>query len=293
MDIRRLDDRLRRLWRAPHWRLLHGCDGATVSIGLGEAGPRYRWSGLRRSDGVPGRAILQLTLAGAGWFRSGTGTTVRVEAGRCFLAIVPSDHEYGFAPEDGRWRFCWITSSHPWYVERVRRAIATAGHCPPGGCGDGLLGAVLRLHHVSAPTVPADAWSVERTLVELATAIGIDAERRAAGGERERLLALVRTVTRAAPTAPPSVSDLARREGCSRTALAHRFRSVTGSTVSQAIRAARMEMVYELLAASDLPIAEVAERCGFAAANHLCRVFRLGVGTTPARWRATVAVTRP
>lgn len=82
-----------------------------------------------------------------------------------------------------------------------------------------------------------------------------------------------------------SVEDLARTAGLRPQRLHEVCRRHLGRTPHQLIHERRLQAVRELLIASDLALAEVAGRCGFASAATLCRAFRLSDGTSPAAWR--------
>jgi AraC-like DNA-binding protein len=52
---------------------------------------------------------------------------------------------------------------------------------------------------------------------------------------------------------------------------------------------ARLDRAQELLAGSDLTIAQVADALGFTSQSHFTRAFRAHAGQTPSAWRATKA----
>lgn len=52
------------------------------------------------------------------------------------------------------------------------------------------------------------------------------------------------------------------------------------------INACRLDRACALLAASPLPVQEVARRCGFSSPGYFIHAFRLRHGTSPGRWRA-------
>lgn len=68
--------------------------------------------------------------------------------------------------------------------------------------------------------------------------------------------------------------------------LAREFRKHQGCTVGQYVRKLRVESAGRKLMESDLPLAVIALEVGFANQAHLCRIFKLVTGISPARYRA-------
>jgi LacI family transcriptional regulator len=81
------------------------------------------------------------------------------------------------------------------------------------------------------------------------------------------------------------VDEVCRKVALSRSTLQRRFRAALGRTVHDEIVRVRLGRARELLAETDLPIATVAERCGFGHQEYLGVVFRARLGQTPASYR--------
>lgn len=81
------------------------------------------------------------------------------------------------------------------------------------------------------------------------------------------------------------VSLVAEEAGVARRTLECRFRRLLGRTVLEEIRRRRVELAKQLLASTDLGMAEVARRAGFANAQRLAIVFRQLTGQTPTAYR--------
>jgi LacI family transcriptional regulator len=81
------------------------------------------------------------------------------------------------------------------------------------------------------------------------------------------------------------VEAIARRTGLSRSVLQRRFRATLKRSVHQEILQARLKRAMDLLAASNLPLADVAERTGFKHQEYLGAVFKARTGQTPAEYR--------
>lgn len=78
-----------------------------------------------------------------------------------------------------------------------------------------------------------------------------------------------------------TIEDLARTIGRSRTALATRFRAVTGETVMGYLTGWRMQLARRDLAETSLPIIAIAERLGYSSESAFSRVFKRSTGVPP------------
>ena len=83
----------------------------------------------------------------------------------------------------------------------------------------------------------------------------------------------------------PSVEAVARAGGISRRALEKRFRDSLGRSVLDEIRRVRTDQIARLLVETELPVAEIAERLGFADAQHIARYFRSAKAISPLAYR--------
>ncbi len=84
---------------------------------------------------------------------------------------------------------------------------------------------------------------------------------------------------------PLCLSSIASAVGVRRGALAAGFRRFRSTSVGEAIRAVRVATAKELLA-TNLPLTEIAWRCGFHDQAHFTRVFRRVAGVTPGAYRS-------
>ena len=81
------------------------------------------------------------------------------------------------------------------------------------------------------------------------------------------------------------MQSLAAALHVSRNLLEMRFGKVRKEGVATAIRRQKLAEVCRMLTDTDLPICEIAERCGFPAQTHLNALFRRTFGTTLRKWR--------
>lgn len=69
--------------------------------------------------------------------------------------------------------------------------------------------------------------------------------------------------------------------------------AMTGETLAQTTRRVRLYRAAVMLAAGDVPVAQVAARCGYPDRASFARAFRETMGTTPGRYRALGRATPP
>ncbi len=82
-----------------------------------------------------------------------------------------------------------------------------------------------------------------------------------------------------------SANDVYSYLKLSHTSVNAEFRKRLGTTVQHEIRDVSLAEAQRLLKSSDLPIAEVASRTGFASVQYFCNLFAAVRGMTPSEWR--------
>ncbi|GHB82880.1 AraC family transcriptional regulator [Streptomyces umbrinus] len=105
------------------------------------------------------------------------------------------------------------------------------------------------------------------------------------GGLSDRQFTAVREFLDARLDEPLSLEDLASVAGLSVSQFARRFKARTGCPPHRYLTGLRVEQAARLLRAGDIPIAQVAAVCGFSHQEHLTRVIRSHLGTTPGALR--------
>ena len=256
-----------------------GCETRTVPS-------EYRWDGMQRGDDpAHPRVLLQVTLGGWGEFES-RGKTWRVDEGRAFLAILPSPHVYRLPEESVGWSFFWLNCGHPWVVERARQLSARHGPVFPMAA-DSKLMAVCRTFFEKVclgrfEDACAEEMAVLEWVLELQRHLHDLAHPR---GRRERMLEELRGFTRANLGRAFGIEEFARTRGMSRSHYSHRFREATGLSPAAFVMEARLAEARRLLRESGAPLKEIAERTGFADANHFCKAFRRAFHISPGVYR--------
>lgn len=84
---------------------------------------------------------------------------------------------------------------------------------------------------------------------------------------------------------PTTVDDVLDRVGVSRSSLERKFHRQIGRTPLQEIRRVHLQAVRQLLIETQLPMSEIARRCGFSSPERLATVFGQQEGTTPTEFR--------
>nr|WP_299371796.1 GlxA family transcriptional regulator [uncultured Tateyamaria sp.] len=80
---------------------------------------------------------------------------------------------------------------------------------------------------------------------------------------------------------PLTIPALARRIGCTQKTLEQRMRAVMQATPQAVYHRLRLNHAYQLVADTDLPVSEIAGRCGYDNASAMTRAFRTAFQVTP------------
>jgi LacI family transcriptional regulator len=86
------------------------------------------------------------------------------------------------------------------------------------------------------------------------------------------------------------VRDVLAAVPMARRSFERRFQAVTGRSPAEEIRRVKIEKVRGMLDATDLPIPDIAEACGFKYFEHMIPVFRKYHGCTPSRYRKNARI---
>lgn len=127
--------------------------------------------------------------------------------------------------------------------------------------------------------------SADRTSGELSAAGYEAAPRAATAGLSDRRFAAVRELFEARLSEQLPLEDMAAVAGLSVSRFARSFKARTGLPPHRYLMRLRMEQAARLLRTGDLPIADIAARCGFSHQEHLTRLLRAHLGTTPGALR--------
>ena len=89
-----------------------------------------------------------------------------------------------------------------------------------------------------------------------------------------------------------TLPELGAAAGLSMFHFHRRFSAWAGRTPKAVQSELQIEQAKRLMADADVPLVEIAARCGFAHQSHFTSRFRDLVGTTPARWRRERAMAK-
>ncbi|MFZ5744580.1 MAG: helix-turn-helix domain-containing protein [Pseudomonadota bacterium] len=84
-----------------------------------------------------------------------------------------------------------------------------------------------------------------------------------------------------------SLTAMAREAGLTPTHFCRVFKRATGLSPHRYVQQARLERAQAMLAATEMPVAAVAQALGFVSQSHFGRLFRDLTGQTPSAWRRT------
>ncbi|WP_308120730.1 AraC family transcriptional regulator [Paractinoplanes bogorensis] len=107
------------------------------------------------------------------------------------------------------------------------------------------------------------------------------------GGLTERQFRRVREMVEERLGESLPLREMAAVTGLSVSQFGRQFKARTGLSPHQYLIQRRVDAAGRLLRGTSMPIAEVAQRCGFSHQEHLTRVLRAHLGTTPAAMRVS------
>jgi AraC-like DNA-binding protein len=244
----------------------------------GEAGQYRRDTRWRASE----QAAVQITLRGCGQLASST-LPIPVPRGRALVFVAPR-HDLAYASAPGEpWEFVYANLEGAGAIAAVTELTQAHGHVlaldPDHATVQALLRLVPRVAHahrrLAAAVSARLAGDLIAALVEAAAPVDAEAQ----------LVEQAMAYLAARLGEPVGIAQAAAALGVSREHLTRVFASRCGEPPAAWLRRQRLRHAEILLRAGELPVAEVARRCGFAGASHFVHAFRVHAGVTPARYR--------
>lgn len=178
-----------------------------------------------------------------------------------------------------------VASKHP---ETIAPApwVPAFVETPPDGA---FTACALRLVRGAIKKDFRDRFEVELALFEFVLAYERWAHQPSdSSGEGQRLVEVVRSRIVASLPKAFAVDALAAEYGMSRSHFSHFFRARTGLTPARFATEVRIHAATRLLLDTRSPVKRIADVCGFANANHFCKVFRRLQHLSPAAYRQAI-----
>ena len=200
--------------------------------------------------------------------------TVELSGGKSVTIPAGATHAARFGPEGARVLVVKLRSESSPLAGCLRRVAEK-----PAGALGWLACRLAGELHASDEAAPLAA---EGLALELLAACARD------GRPTRRSPAWLRSVEEILATelgGPARLGDLARRVGVHPTHLARTFRARHGLSVGEYSRRLRVRWAAAEIARTDVPLAAIAARAGFADQSHFTRLFARNLGTTPAQYR--------
>jgi AraC-like DNA-binding protein len=247
----------------------------------------YEWEDLRRAAPKDSPVFfIQLTLAGCGQLQLDGEKSQRLTPGKALFGVVPSRHKGGLPADSAGWTFGWIGIAHPYLVSRIAKMVALSGPLFDVSPDGALAAGFVRLLRGAIAKDFRDQFDVELALFDFV----LTCERwahdvRNVTSAGQQLLDEVRSRIVANLPKAIGVETLAADYGMSRSHFSHYFHSRTGLTPAHFATEVRIREATRMLLDSRVPLKSIADACGFANANHFCKVFRRFQHLSPGAYR--------
>ena len=242
-------------------------------------GSGYWW--VNRGRGA-GTVVFQYTVAGRMVLREGERVS-DVPPGHAALFAHEEDSEYGLPPDCAQPYVCeWVTLSgaglpEHWQLLRERFGSVIA-------VGDATLAALHQLRRDADQRRRLDPAAVSGAVHTFVLGLFTHLQRERQAGQSAVERALEELLSH--PTAAPPLKRLAERNGCSREHLTRVFIERMGLPPGEWLARERLALALRLLRDTSLPVAAVAEQCGYGSTHTLARQVRAATGSAPRALRA-------
>jgi len=251
-------------------------------------GDHYYWDG-RKHAAVSNRSrvLFQYTLEGRGEYAE-AGKLWPIGPGAGFMALLPGAYRYYLPEGSGHWTFFWLIVQHPFFCERIRALRREEAAVQAWKPGSAALESAAMLLESGCEGKLLDVWTFEKQLFSWLLEMEREMyHRRYPQDERQRLLDETRQMLRERLHNPPSAAELAERHHLERTTFSRKFKATTGISPAAFMTEVRLEEALKLLRTA-AKLEEVAEKTGFADANHFCKVFRRHFHSSPGAYRRLI-----
>lgn len=270
-----------------------------VRAALFHAGPLC---GTTPFEALPGRAFLHVLRQGSIVVRhrrgQGAPQLLRLDEPTLLLYARPLFHEFVNPPRAGSDFACATLDFDGGAHNPIVNALPALVHVPLAEV-DGLAPALDLLSYETervrcGSRLVADRLfevvliQLLRWMLDHPARVGVSSGLIA--GLSDARLARALTAVHRSPGEPWTLSRMAAAAAMSRSAFAHTFRQVTGTTPAAYLTDCRLTAASAMLRARH-PVKHVADELGFADPSSLSRAFRQRFGASPRAWLATLGAT--
>ncbi|WP_162274695.1 AraC family transcriptional regulator [Verrucomicrobium sp. GAS474] len=225
--------------------------------------------------------IFQYTYRGRGTIEFG-GKAYDVPPGHAFIAMIPEASRYYYPPEEkGEWVFSWIN----FYGDLAFRLWG--GLRERGGPVVALAPAAVRLLEALIARARSRAWRDPYEVSGDAYRFYLEVLRHVRPVQRKTAEPLARAIAhlRNHYQTPLRIKEVAALVEMSREHFTRLFFKQMGVSPALFLRQIRLEMAARLLRTTELPVAEVAFRSGFASATQMGVFFKRRNRLSPTLYR--------
>ncbi len=237
-------------------------------------------------------AVLQLTLAGAGFYEGRRGRQL-LPPGHAFFDQIPGPFSYGYARESpGVYEQVFVSLRGPPALRWMKRITGRFGHVLHlGASGDvaAVMRTIVQQHQSGRLT---DRYLASARCYELLMAV-LSTLNRSRLDTAPRVNRAIELIERRGHQSDCNVQSIADALDCSREYLSRQFRAAIGVSPAEYLAQHRVRLAARAMRQSADKLDVIAHRCGFGSANYLCRVFRQRVGVTPAEFRRMPWMSEP
>jgi AraC-like DNA-binding protein len=246
-----------------------------------QTGTNYDWHGLKRGNSE--WALLQHTVAGQGMLTF-EGRSMPVLPGNSMLLHFPHDNRYWL--EAGKtWEFFYLCVNGRDAVRHIRSIIARHGpllqldeNGPALSLAIDICRKVVQKNVTSPYEASSQAYALTMALLQESLPTG-------SGKEAPPYIKKVVNFCRDHLREPIGVDDMAKAAKLSRFHFTRQFYESRGISPGRFLNELRLQEASRLVQDSNLPVKDIARRCGFSDANYFCKVFRKSFGVSPGAFR--------
>jgi AraC-like DNA-binding protein len=243
--------------------------------------PSYHWDGLNRTKAGVAFALLQHTFAGRGRLEY-QGRSMVVEPGHTMLLCFPHDNRYWVEPGDA-WSFFYLCVHGREIMRLWSEAVDR-------------LGPVAQLEQPTLETAAqACTTAIEREwrgpghvsalAYAVAAALYDQATSNLTPTRRSPAIQAAIDLAQGHLAQPLGVEQLAQAAGYSRWHFTRLFKQSEGVSPAAYLLSLRMKRAAHLLQSTDLPVKQIAGRCGFADPNYFAKAFSHTYHVSPSEFR--------